>query len=311
MKIQIVLHCLPREIDEVYRIVDQLQRSSYFLEPGQEVILDFTLNVSDYMVDWKKSKLPKEFFIEKFKYIEQISNFENDFKITEELSGCNSVRRNAIRSDNGATHYLWLDTDLFFSQLNLQSMFQAISAIKDEYYIVSSELLQGWDTSWDTISNPVTRNTKRICNEEGQAIPEKCLWGTTNPYDILLENNTEKEISIRKIEDIKFGGGWFNLFNDKLLKLIDIPDSLGAYGLDDTFVMYGSMLMKQLGYNLNQYVLENMTVLENRWYRNYPYDKFLVHNSNKDILRKNAEKNWPAELEKLQNKLQYRLQKVL
>ena len=68
-------------------------------------------------------------------------DLENDFKITEELSGCNSVRRNAIRSDNGATHYLWLDTDLFFSQLNLQSMFQAISAIKDEYYIVSSELL--------------------------------------------------------------------------------------------------------------------------------------------------------------------------
>ena len=62
-------------------------------------------------------------------------------------------------------------------------------------------------------------------------------------------------------------------------------------------------MMKQQGYNLNQYVLENMNVLENRWYRNYPYDKFLVQNSNKDKLRKNAEENWSQELEKLQNRL--------
>ena len=69
-KLQIILHCLPREIDEVERICNHLQRSSHFLEDRDKVILDFTLNVSDTLTDWGKSKLPKEFFIEKWKMME-------------------------------------------------------------------------------------------------------------------------------------------------------------------------------------------------------------------------------------------------
>ena len=72
-KLQIILHCLPREIDEVERICNHLQRSSHFLEKNDKVILDFTLNISDTLTDWKKSKLPKEFFIEKWKLIYFIS----------------------------------------------------------------------------------------------------------------------------------------------------------------------------------------------------------------------------------------------
>ena len=68
--LQIILHCLPREIDEVERICNHLQRSSHFLEDGDKVILDFTLNVSDTLTDWSKSKLPKEFFVEKWKMME-------------------------------------------------------------------------------------------------------------------------------------------------------------------------------------------------------------------------------------------------
>ena len=46
-RLQIILHCLPREIDEVERICNHLQRSSHLLSEDDEVILDFTLNISD------------------------------------------------------------------------------------------------------------------------------------------------------------------------------------------------------------------------------------------------------------------------
>ena len=61
---------MPREIDEVERICNHLQRSSHFLEDNDKVILDFTLNVSDRLTDLGKTKLPKEFFMEKWKMME-------------------------------------------------------------------------------------------------------------------------------------------------------------------------------------------------------------------------------------------------
>ena len=39
--IKIVLHCLPNELDQVGWIIDQLKRSSRFIDP-QKFILDFT-----------------------------------------------------------------------------------------------------------------------------------------------------------------------------------------------------------------------------------------------------------------------------
>ena len=39
--IQIVLHCLPNELDQIGWIVDQLKRSSRFVDPNN-FILDFT-----------------------------------------------------------------------------------------------------------------------------------------------------------------------------------------------------------------------------------------------------------------------------
>ena len=61
--IQILLHILPREIDELDRICDHLHRSSFFLEKNDKINLDITLNLSDQFTNWDKSLLPKEFFI--------------------------------------------------------------------------------------------------------------------------------------------------------------------------------------------------------------------------------------------------------
>jgi len=308
MKTQIVIHVLPREIDQCYRLIHDLKRSFYFVDKEDKIILDLTLNLSDHYTNWEKSKLPKEFFIEKFKYIEKISTFENQFKISHEITGINSVRRNALRENSDVTHYLWVDVDMFINQTCLYMALEAAKSITDDYSIISAELIQGWDPSWDVISNPKTKNTPRVYHEDGVTSDRsKSLWGTTDPYDMYMENNIDKEPSLRKIDTIKFGGGLFNLYSSNLLKLIDIPDSFTHYGLDDTFIMVGSQIMKKLGYNINQYVLEDINILEDHWYRENVYDKFLYINDPK-IIKNNfktiANKAWPSELTKLQIKLQ-------
>lgn len=308
MKVQIVIHTLPREIDQCYRLIHDLKRSLYFVKEEDEVILDLTLNLSDHYTDWSKSKLPKEFFIEKFKYIEKISTFTNQFKISHEITGINSVRRNALRENSDVTHFLWVDVDMFISQLCLYTAIEAAKTIKDDHYIISAELIQGWDPSWDVISNPKTKNTPRVYHEDGiTADRSKSLWGTTDPYDVYMENNIHKEPALRKINTIKFGGGLFNLFTADLLRLIDIPDSFTHYGLDDTFVMIGSQMMKQLGHNINQYVLQDINILEDHWYRENVYDNFLVLKDYKNIkkqFREKAESMWPIEIERLKTKLE-------
>lgn len=306
MKVQIVIHILPREIDQCYRLIHDLKRASYLLG-DDEIILDLTLNLSDHYTDWDNSQLPKDFFIEKFKYIENISTFENQFKISNEITGINTVRRNALRDNPEVDNFLWVDVDMFVNQTCLYMALETAKHLKDDYYIISAELIQGWDTSWDVISSPLTRDTPRVYHDDGTtADRSKSLWGTTDPYKMYMENNLSKETSIRKIDTIKFGGGLFNLFSGNLLRLIDIPDSFTHYGLDDTFIMVGSQIMKQLGYNINQYVMENVNILEDHWYRENVYDKFLCINDPK-IIKDNfkliANQAWPHELKLLHSKL--------
>lgn len=307
MKAQIVIHVLPREIDQCYRLVHDLKRAAFLVDSSVEIVLDVTLNLSDHYTDWSSSLLPKEFFIEKFNYIENISNFSNDFKIVESLTGINTVRRNAINTCPDVTHFIWVDVDMFINQLCLSTILQAAQNIPDDYYIVSAELIQGWDSSWDVISNPATRNTPRVYHDDGvTADRSKSLWGTTDPYDMYLENNFDKNPSVRKIDTIKFGGGLFNLFSGNLLRLITIPESFSHYGLDDTFVMVGSQIMKKLGYSINQYVLENINILEDHWYRENVYDKFLVMQDSKKIkneFKAIANANWSAEISNLNKRL--------
>ena len=59
-KIKIVLHATPNELDQVTWIVDQLKRSSLYVNPNN-FVLDFTLNVSDEDVDWDNSILSKQY----------------------------------------------------------------------------------------------------------------------------------------------------------------------------------------------------------------------------------------------------------
>ena len=70
-----------------------------------------------------------------------------------------------------------------------------------------------------------------------------------------------------------------------LLQLIDIPDSLGHYGLDDTFVVNSANMLIQKGYDIKQYVLQDIVVMEDRIYRSKSMDPFITLGDHKDDMR--------------------------
>ena len=287
--IKIVLHSLPNEIDQVSWIVDQLVRSSRFIDPTN-FSLDFTLNVSNEDTNWEKSILSKEFCIKKFNYIFDKSPFINQNKISYDQTGCNTVRRNAIREEDNTTHIIYLDTDLIFPETILYYLYESITQITNEYYLVTPQIFQLWDSSWDVISHPEYRNISR---EEKQ-------W-LKNPYQVF--EHQPKDIKLLNSPIIKFGGGWFNMFSKNLLKLIDIPDSLGHYGLDDTYVANASNLLLQKKYDIQQYVLHDIIVKEDRVYRSYSMDKFICRNKNQDTMRENSMVSYNKELQSFKERI--------
>jgi hypothetical protein len=52
------------------------------------------------------------------------------------------------------------------------------------------------------------------------------------------------DIEVQSIPTFKFAGGWFTLISKELLSKIGVPESLGHYGLEDTFVTECCKILK-------------------------------------------------------------------
>jgi len=290
MTTQIVIHLLPQEIDWFEWQIKQLKQGSCYLEKDDEVIIDVTLNLNS--IDWDKSQLPKQFFIDKFNQIEKLCDWcKVQFVIDEENKclGCNDKRREAIRSTK-ADNILYLDSDLVFRPELLKYMMDAAKAIPSEYYIISPQIYKLWDNSWDC-----------LVNENYINLPPSQDFTKIDPY--LAISYVGENISIEPINEFKFGGGWFNLLSTSLLKVTDMPDSLGPYGVDDTYVMLCCGLLDQKRYNIKQYVLKGTLVVENMKYRWNPYQNLLYSNNQQNRYREQAEGNIREELNKFILKL--------
>jgi hypothetical protein len=289
MTTQIVIHLLPHEIDWFEWQSKQFKLGNYYIQ--DKVIIDVTLNLN--LVDWSKSQLPKQFFIDKFNQIKLLWDWaETQFIIDEENKclGCDDKRREAIRSTT-ADNILYLDSDLLFKPELLNYIIESAKLINQDYYIISPQTVRMWDNSWDVITNNQYLNTS--ANME--------TYYANDPFKIIA-NNFE-DLNLIPINQFKFGGGWFNLLSTKLLKLTDIPDSFGPYGIDDLYVMICCDIMKNKGYSIQQYVLENAVVIENFKYRWNPYKEYL-HLINKQAeFRKQAENNLNSEIQNFINKI--------
>ena len=82
MNIKIITHLMPWEIDYALLSFTQLKKTSFYLPNDVEIKIDVALNCSNYLIDWNETKIPKDFFIDKFISLQPLlKDYKCRFKI--------------------------------------------------------------------------------------------------------------------------------------------------------------------------------------------------------------------------------------
>jgi hypothetical protein len=139
-----------------------------------------------------------------------------------------------------------------------------------------------WDNSWDIIVNEQYKNDGISFQNRDPYKYAQCLG----------------DVNIKSIDGFKFGGGWATLISTPLLKHIGVPESLGHYGLEDTYIMICSQIMKQKGINITQFVLENEIIVEDHLFRYNPYKNYLSIIDKREEFKQIAHSNFQNEIDK-------------
>ena len=272
MRYRIVQYLQPWEIDNFERQVNQMIRCSYYLDTPKNIIWDVTLNLD--IANWNTSKISKDFFIDKFKYLETIVgyHFTTAFDTDNTILGSGDKKRICAEKEQDFT--IWLDSDIIFPDMTLPYIVHATIQIPSDRYILTPELVRWWDTSWDVIVN------EKFINE-----PHEFRMS----YDSFkLEYDCkDNDIFIKQSPILKFGAGWFTCLSKKVTDEIKIPIEGGPYGVDDTyFMLCGSYI------GIEQYTLSGIVITEmsTMYLKNKDYIKPLLDIKSVDRPRISQEK---------------------
>ncbi len=293
MKGVITIFALPQELEDLALTLYNLKRNSIYLDPQNKHFVDITMCTSDALTDWNTSILPKEYVEQRT--IELCEKFldgcDYDLNIEKEnrILECVSQRRYSLDKHEDADFFIWLDCDFIFKDITLQYMIEAYHNVKItgmiDNIILTPQFVRQWDASWDVLVNEKFINHPLYYHESADVY-----------IDTLPQNG---DIQIKHINDIKFAGGWFTLISGKLLREITIPESLGHYGLEDTFVIECSKILKQKGVNVSQFILEGLVIGESYTHRpNQTIKNFITSKNRKQEFTQIAQNNFPIELNK-------------
>ena len=286
---------MPWEIDYALLSFTQLKKSKYYLPKDVKITIDSALNLSSYNIDWNKSKLPKEYFIEKYNTISILLNDYNHNKNIyegDELWGHFDLQKKCISPE--IDYYLSICPDIYFSEYLLSYMIESVKQINNKYFIITPQISKVGDSDWDRITNPKYVN-----------IP----YSDYLKADIFdIRHNTKisnEDVSISSLYKPKFAG-WFDLYNKAFYEnLCPIQENWIGYGPWDLYSLIILNNIEQYNVDFQQYLLKGETI----WF--YPsgfllnqnidgftqyYKNLLYMNDNKDNQRQLFEAKLPEYL---------------
>lgn len=251
MNIKIFQHLMPWELDYALLSFSQFKKSKYYLAEEDNITIETCLNLSSYLINWEESKLPKEFFIEKYN---QISNLLNDYnhikKIydKDKLYGHLDLQKECISSE--IDYYIAVCPDMYFHEHLLGYMIQGAKQIKNKYFVITPQISKLWDNSWDVLVNPLYQNIP---------YPE---WNQVDIHNIIFNDSQSSLVQLAPIPQSKYAG-WFDLYNKAFYEdLVPVQEDWVGYGSWDWYTLIVSQHFKNNGGDFQQYVLEGKTIFE-------------------------------------------------
>ena len=290
MKGIISIFALPQEIEDLAGTLEKLKRNSAFVDKSIEYKVEITMCLSDELTDWNQSALSRDYIWQRSgelcnKYLDWCK-FELRIETESKILGCVSQRRYSLQNNPDADFFIWLDTDIVFKDTTLYYATSAYQMLKSEgidMFVVTPQFVKQWDNTWDVVTN------KNYLNKPTNYHLECDIYEEGLPQ---LE-----QINVTEINEFKFAGGWFTLISKDLLTKVGVPESFGHYGLEDTYVMACSSIMKQRGEVVRQFILENLIVGENHKNRaNETIKSFLSVKDRKEEFKQIAHSNWQNEI---------------
>ena len=294
-KTKIVYYIFPQHIDMLERTISQLKRAANFSNTKEYLCLDIVLNLSDIHFDWASCKLPREFFVDRFRYIGKLCDFckEVNFEINDEILGSGEHQRRILANNNGECNLIWLDPDIYFAPEILYVLEHAVKVVEKETptYMITPQIAKFWDDSWNIISND-------------EYIKSPVAFDDINVFELEVKTDLQN-VAVVKNYNHKFAGGWFNFHSKELTKLMILPESLGMFHHIDLFQQERFKILNASGkYDIPQYILKNCIIQEDRKY--YHQNDYL---SKYTPLRSKLQdpndiyKNMIAELQKIYNEV--------
>jgi len=250
--IKLILHLMPWEVDHILLFFTQLKKSKYYLPDDVSITIESSLNLSSFIINWEESKIPKQFFIDKYNFASQLlSDYKHNKKIYDggEWYGHLDMQRESIEPE--IDYYIIAMPDVCFSEHLLAYYVEAIKNIKNEYFLVCPQITKLWDDSWDIITDPLHMDTPYD------------KWQTIDIFDVIHKHsNPTQEVGLKPLPTSKFAG-WFDICNKKFYEeLVPVWDKWEGYGGWDYYSMIVSNVYKQMGGDFQQYLLAGQTTVE-------------------------------------------------
>ena len=265
---------MPWEVDYALLQFMQLKKSSQHLSTDDKISFHIGLNLSNYIIDWNNSKLPKEYFKNKFNALLKMLDWaEVNVTIYEgdELWGHLDLDKKQIESH--IDYYISICPDMWFHEHTLFYIIEAAKQIKDKYFIITPEIHKLWDWTWDELVN---ENYKDIPYED---------WNKSDIFEI--QSRALGEPYIQQTTRFKYAG-WFDLYSKDFMELIPVPDDWKGYGPWDYYSMLVSDIAVKKGIDIKEYVLRNQIIFE---YHPNKEDKGNFADYYKDLLSLNKIEN--------------------
>jgi hypothetical protein len=250
MNIKIYSHIMPWDIDYALLMAIQLKKSKYYLPKDVNVEIDLELNLTNYLYNWEKSELPKEYFIDKFNTLFLLlGDYKTNSFVYEgnELYGHLDQQKKVISPE--VDYYVGICPDVYFSEHALFYMLEAAKNIKNKYFVVIPQIYKAGDSDWDRIVDPKYLD-----------IPHNDYL-KADIFDIRYNNKTnDQEKYLELVHRSKFAG-WFDLYNKAFYEeLCPIQKEWKGYGPWDHYCMVISDYCKSKGVDYQQYLLRGETI---------------------------------------------------